>query len=70
MFENGKLVGSTVGPIALLEGSHPIDLVNDAYEFKTKATPFVKPGQMTGLTIPMPNGRISINGRALGRRHD
>jgi hypothetical protein len=61
VYEGTTLLGSTTGPIALLEGAHKIDLVNEAFEFRTKATPVVKAGQMTPLTISVPNGRLSIN---------
>jgi len=61
VFEGTTLLGSTTGPIALLEGAHKIDLVNEALEFRTKATPVVRAGQMTPLAIALPNGRLSIN---------
>jgi hypothetical protein len=61
VFEGTTLLGSTQGPIAMLEGAHNIDLVNEALEFRMKKTTVVKPGQMTPLTIQLPNGRLSIN---------
>jgi hypothetical protein len=61
VYEGTTLLGSTLGPIALLEGAHKIDLVNEALEFRTKATPVVKAGQMTPLAISLPNGRLSVN---------
>jgi hypothetical protein len=61
VYEGTTLLGSTMGPIALLEGAHKIDLVNEALEFRTKATPVVKAGQMTPLAISLPTGRLSIN---------
>ena len=60
-FENGQAVGSSSGPIALAEGKHTIELVNDVLGFRTRAAVDVKAGQMTALTLPVPNGRISIN---------
>jgi hypothetical protein len=61
VYEGTTLLGSTLGPIALLEGLHKIDLVNEAFEFRTKASPIVRAGQMTPLAIALPNGRLSIN---------
>jgi hypothetical protein len=61
VYEGTTLLGSTTGPIALQEGLHKIDLVNEALEFRTKATPVVRAGQMTPLAIALPNGRLSIN---------
>ncbi|MEO7189589.1 MAG: PEGA domain-containing protein [Vicinamibacterales bacterium] len=60
-FENGKPVGSSAAPIALTEGSHAMDLVNDALGFRTRITVTVKPGQMTSVALSAPNGRVSIN---------
>jgi hypothetical protein len=61
VLEDGKLLGSTSGPIVLGEGKHTIDLVNDTLEFRSHATTAVKAGQMTALAIPVPNGHLSIN---------
>jgi hypothetical protein len=61
VFENGKAVGSTSSPIALTDGSHALDLVNETLGFRTRASVDVKPGQMTSLNLSVPNGRLSIN---------
>jgi hypothetical protein len=61
VYENGNLVGSTTGPIAVMDGPHTFDLVNDALGYRTRQTVNVKPGQMTALTVTVPNGRVSIN---------
>jgi hypothetical protein len=61
VFENGKLVGSTAGPIATSDGSHSFELVNEAVGLRLAQNVTVKPGQMSSLTIALPNGRISIN---------
>ena len=61
VFENGTLLGSTTGPIAVNEGSHVLDLVNDELGFRFSQTVSVKGGQMTSLKIGIPNGRVSIN---------
>jgi len=61
VLEDGKLVGSTSGPIVLSEGKHTIDLVNDTLEFRSHASTAVKAGQITAIAIPVPNGHLSIN---------
>jgi hypothetical protein len=61
VFENNNLLGSTAGPIAVNEGAHALDLVNEALGFRTRQTVTVKSGQMTNLTVPVPDGRVSIN---------
>jgi hypothetical protein len=61
VFEGGKLLGSTTGPIAMLEGSHSLDLVSEALGFRTHEAANVKAGALTALTVAVPNGRISIN---------
>jgi hypothetical protein len=61
VYENGNLVGSTAGPIAVTDGPHTFDLVNDALGYRTRQTVNVKPGQMSALTVTVPNGRVSIN---------
>jgi hypothetical protein len=61
VFENGTVVGSTTGPIAVNEGSHVLDLVNEELGFRFRQTVSVKAGQMTALKVGIPNGRVSIN---------
>lgn len=61
VFENNNLLGSTAGPIAVNEGPHALDLVNEALGFRTRQTVTVRSGQMTNLTVPVPDGRVSIN---------
>ncbi len=61
VFENNVLLGSTAGPIAVNEGSHALDVVNDTLGFRSRQTVTVKAGGMTSLTVPIPDGRVSIN---------
>jgi hypothetical protein len=61
VFENGNLVGSTTGPIAVMDGNHTFDLVNEMLGYRTRQTVNVKPGQMSAVSIAVPNGRVSIN---------
>ena len=61
VFEQGKLVGSTSGPIAINEGPHSLDFVNETLGFRFQRSVTVKNGQMTTVNIGVPNGRLSIN---------
>jgi hypothetical protein len=61
VFENGNLIGSTTGPIAIMDGPHTFDLVNEPLGYRTRQTVNVKAGQMSAVTVPVPNGRVSIN---------
>ncbi len=61
VFKAGKVIGSTAGPIAVNEGSHTFELVNDTLGFRLPQTVTIKGGQMTNLNISVPNGRVSIN---------
>lgn len=59
--EGGTVLGSSAGPIALSEGTHTLDVVNESLGFRSKQTVTVKPGQMTAVPIALPQGRMNIN---------
>ena len=61
VFENNNLLGSTAGPIAVNEGPHALELVNETLAFRSRQTVNVRSGQMTNLVVPIPDGRVSIN---------
>jgi PEGA domain-containing protein len=61
VYEAGTLVGSTAGPLAVGDGPHVLDFVNEALAFRARETVTVKPGQMTPVTIAIPKGKLSIN---------
>jgi hypothetical protein len=61
VYENGNLVGSTSSPIAIMDGPHTFDLVNEPLGYRTRQTVNVRAGQMSAVTVPVPNGRVSIN---------
>jgi hypothetical protein len=61
VYESGNLVGSTAGPIAVADGPHTFDLVNEALGYRVRQNVTVKPGQMSALNITVPQGRVSIN---------
>jgi hypothetical protein len=61
VLEQGTELGSSGGPIALADGTHQLDLVNDELGFTVHQTVAVTAGQMTPVKIAVPNGRLSIN---------
>ncbi len=61
IYEGGKHIGSTVGPVAILEGTHNIELSNAAVGFVAREVMSVKPGELTTRTIRLPNGKLSLN---------
>lgn len=61
VFENNNLLGSSAGPIAVNEGPHTLDLVNETLGYRSRQTVNVKSGGMANLTVPVPDGRVSIN---------
>jgi hypothetical protein len=61
IFEGGKRIGASGGPIAILEGSHSVELVNESLGFRARETVTIRPGEMLSRTVPVPSGRISIN---------
>lgn len=61
VLEDGRVIGSTAGPIAINDGTHTVELVNEALGFRFKQPVHVKPGQLTTINISVPNGRVSIN---------
>jgi hypothetical protein len=61
VLENGRLLGSTAGPITMAPGSHQLELVNTTLGYRTREAVVVKTGQTTPLAVSVPNGRLSIN---------
>ena len=61
IFENGKLLGVSGGQVALSEGTHRFDFVNDATGFRYAQAVTVRAGKMTTISIAVPKGRLSIN---------
>jgi len=61
VFENGNLLGTSAGTIALNEGTHSLDLVSESLAFRYRQTVQVKAGQLAPVSITAPNGRININ---------
>ena len=61
VFEGGMLVGSSAGPIAVADGRHVFDLVNETLGFRTRTSVEVRAGQMVSVPVTLPKGRININ---------
>jgi hypothetical protein len=61
VFEDGRLVGTTAGAMALANGRHTLEVVNDKLGYRSRHTVEVRSGQTTGLNVTPPNGRVSVN---------
>ncbi len=61
VFEDGRLVGTTAGAMALPVGRHTLDVVNDKLGYRSRQSVDVRPGQTSPLVVTPPNGRISVN---------
>jgi hypothetical protein len=61
VFQDGSLLGTTAGPIALSEGSHTLDFVSEALGYRSRQTVAVKAGQLAAVKLTLPQGRININ---------
>jgi hypothetical protein len=61
VFEGGKALGSTAAPLALAEGAHNLELVNETLGFRHTQSVTVRGGRMLTLNIDVPKGRLSIN---------
>jgi PEGA domain-containing protein len=61
VFEDGKLVGTTAGSMALPNGRHTLEVVNDKFGYRSRHSVEVRPGQTTMLSVTPPNGRLSVN---------
>lgn len=61
IFEGGKLLGTNQGQLAVNEGSHLIEFVNEATGFRYSQNVTIRAGKMTNLSIAVPKGRVSIN---------
>jgi len=61
VFKDGTPIGSTTTPLAVADGRHKLDFVNQALGFRVSLPVTVTGGQMTTVKVPIPNGRVSIN---------
>ena len=61
VYENGKLLGTNYGQVAVNEGSHVLEFVNEPTGFRYTQTVNVRAGRMTNVSIAVPSGKLSIN---------
>lgn len=62
VLEGERVLGSSAdGPIVASAGTHQLDFINNALGFRQRQTVEIKTGEILGLTIRPPDGRISIN---------
>jgi hypothetical protein len=62
LVEDGNILGSSQGgKVSLAPGSHLIEFRNDGLGFQTTRTVQVLPGKTTRVSIPLPEGNLSIN---------
>lgn len=61
VFKSGTLVGSTAGPVAIGEGRHTLEFVNQMLGFRVTQVVTVSSGQLTPVRIAVPNGSLFVN---------
>jgi hypothetical protein len=60
--ESGRFLGtSTTDRLMLPAGRHELELLSEAFGFRTTITANVPAGRTTTLDVPLPNGSLSIN---------
>jgi hypothetical protein len=64
VFDSGQFVGTTGdGPIALAEGTHELEFVNEELDVRVTQRLMVQPGLTTVVTPALPRGSLAINAR-------
>jgi PEGA domain-containing protein len=62
VLDGERLLGSSVdGPIIAPAGQHEFEFVNSAIGYRVRRVVDVKPGQITAVTVNVPNGTLNIN---------
>jgi hypothetical protein len=62
ILENGSLVGTTeMSRVLLPAGTHELELVNPGLNYRLNRRVVIAAGQTTTVTLPTPNGTVSIN---------
>lgn len=61
ILEGGKVLGTNLGQLAVNEGTHLLEFVNELTGFRYSQSVTVRAGKMTNLSIAVPKGRVSIN---------
>jgi len=65
--ERGATIGSTGAPLAVQDGRHTLEFVNQTLGFHLSMPVSITGGRMTTLKVPLPNGRVSINAEPWAR---
>jgi hypothetical protein len=62
VLEGDQVLGSSAdGPIVAAAGQHEFEFVNSAIGYRERRVVVVRPGQITPITIGVPNGTLNIN---------
>ena len=62
VLEDGRVLGSSAdGPLDMPAGAHELDLINTAFEYRSRMEVTVKAGESVSLTVRPPGGRLNIN---------
>lgn len=61
IFQDGRRLGSGLDRIMVPAGLHVLDLVNEQYGYRTRASVEVGSGRTTTAKIDVPLGRVSVN---------
>lgn len=62
VFEGGRLLGTTSAERLMLStGRHALDLVSDAFQFKTSVVVEVPAGKTATTAVSVPDGSLSVN---------
>jgi hypothetical protein len=62
IYENRRLLGSSrTSRIMVPMGRHDLELVNEALGYRATRTVTIQPGQVSGIKVELPMGRLSIN---------
>jgi hypothetical protein len=62
VLQGDRVLGSSAdGPIVTTAGTHQLDLINTALGYRSQYAVTFKAGEITSLTIAIPNGRLSVN---------
>lgn len=62
VIENGQVIGTTGATRLMLPvGPHELELVAEAYEFRTIVPTTIAAGRSVTIPVTVPNGRLSIN---------
>ena len=62
VLDGERLLGSSQdGPIITRAGRRELDFVNSVIGYRVRREVDVKPGQITAVTVTIPNGRLNIN---------